>query len=72
MTKLLKGEGWVELVFALIAISLFGVWFVTVLSSRLNSPTLWEAWQSQHQPVPAERVAATVPSTAPAETLAVK
>lgn len=59
MTKLLKGEGWVEMLFALIAISVFGSWFATVQSSRLSSLTLWEAWQSQHQPAPVERVAAT-------------
>jgi len=62
MTRLLKGEGWVELLFALIAVSLFGVWWVTVQSSRLNSLTLWEAWQSDHQPAPIERVAAAVPA----------
>lgn len=62
MTRLLKGEGWVELLFALIAISVFVVWLVTVESSRLNSLTLWEAWRAQHQPAPVERVAASVPS----------
>jgi len=64
MTRLLKGEGWVELLFASIAISVFGVWLVTVQSSRLNSLTLWESWQSQHQPTRAERVTATVPNDA--------
>ena len=43
MIKLLRGEGWVELLFALIAVSVFGVWLVTVQSSRLASLTLWEA-----------------------------
>jgi len=75
MKTLLKGEGWVELLFALIAISVFGVWAVTVQTTRLNSLTLWEAWQSQHQPAPVERVAATVPTaakTATADSLAAK
>lgn len=62
MIKLLEGEGWVELLFALIAISVIGVWLVTVQTSRLNSMTLWESWQSRHQPAPFERVPATVPS----------
>lgn len=73
MIRLLRGEGWVELLFALIAISVFGVWGVTVHSSRLNGLTLWEAWQSDHQPAPTQRVAATVPTptvTEPSGTLA--
>jgi hypothetical protein len=64
MKKLLKGEGWAEMAFALIAISVFGVWLVTVHSSRLSSLTLWEAWQSQQPAAPVERVAATVPEPA--------
>jgi len=64
MMKMLKGEGWVELLFAMIAVSIFGVWGVSIASSRLNSPTLWEAWQAQHQRAPVERVAASVPAPA--------
>ena len=71
MTRLLEGEGWVELLFALIAISVFGAWLVTVQSSRLNSPTLWESWQSRNQPAPVERVAVKVPTQQPEATATV-
>lgn len=64
MTRLLRGEGWVELLFALIAISVFGVWMFTVNGSRLNSLTLWEAWQSQQPTTPVERVAPATPAPA--------
>ena len=75
MTRMLKGEGWVELLFALIAISVFAVWLVTVHSSRLSSLTLWESWQSQHPPTAVERVvpmSSATSSTASETALAVK
>jgi hypothetical protein len=64
MMKLLKGEGWVELLFALIAISLFAIWLVTIMSSRLSSMGVWESWQSQQKAPAVERVVAQPSATA--------
>ena len=75
MLKLLRGEGWVELIFAAIAISLIGIWLVTIVSTRLSSMTLWESWQSQRPAASTETVAKTTSTGADvvtADTLAVR
>ena len=68
MMNLLQGEGWAELLIAAIAVSVFGVWLVTVQSPRLGAPTFWKTWPSQQEPVAIERVAVTEPSAAPVDT----